>query len=144
MQRDTFLYALMALSKASFNFTAGIRQRCPLSPYLFSFVMDALSYCLEDNARQRFEGIRFANSNIIHLLYADNVTVLLTQISLISKHYFSIFILLLSCWSIAKKVAFAFLRVFSRIVDLMSILNISTIVHKFSYLGLPYPLNSFK
>ncbi|PKU68946.1 Putative ribonuclease H protein [Dendrobium catenatum] len=52
--------------------TAGLRQGCPLSPYLFCFVMDAFSSLIDNN---HFMGAHFGNFKISHLLYADDLLV---------------------------------------------------------------------
>ncbi|KAI0529516.1 hypothetical protein KFK09_002068 [Dendrobium nobile] len=49
-----------------FPTSAGLRQRCPLSPYLFCLVMDALSSLLDDG---EFKGITLDGFTITHLLY---------------------------------------------------------------------------
>ncbi|PKU81037.1 Putative ribonuclease H protein [Dendrobium catenatum] len=55
-----------------FSSSAGLRQGCPLSPYLFCVVMDALSCLLEERG---FKGISADNFSLSHLLYADDVLV---------------------------------------------------------------------
>ncbi|PKU84233.1 Putative ribonuclease H protein [Dendrobium catenatum] len=52
--------------------SAGLRQGCPLSPYLFYFVMDAFSSLIDNNL---FMGAHFGNFKISHLLYADDLLV---------------------------------------------------------------------
>ncbi|KAI0515995.1 hypothetical protein KFK09_008666 [Dendrobium nobile] len=51
---------------------AGLRQGCPLSPYLFCIVMDAFSNLLECRG---FRGISFDSQSLSHLLYADDVLI---------------------------------------------------------------------
>ncbi|XP_020674306.1 uncharacterized protein LOC110093681 [Dendrobium catenatum] len=53
--------------------TAGLRQGCPLSPFLFCIAMDALSSILDDNI---FKGVHYKEFNISHLLYADDLLIL--------------------------------------------------------------------
>ncbi|PKU86009.1 Putative ribonuclease H protein [Dendrobium catenatum] len=55
-----------------FSSSFGLRQGCPLSPLLFSVVMDAFSYGL---TASNFKGIFSNNLMINHLLYADNILV---------------------------------------------------------------------
>ncbi|PKU69588.1 Putative ribonuclease H protein [Dendrobium catenatum] len=55
-----------------FSSSAGLRQGCPLSPYLFCIAMDAFSSILDDNL---FEGAYFKDFRISHLLYADDLLV---------------------------------------------------------------------
>ncbi|KAI0519488.1 hypothetical protein KFK09_006936 [Dendrobium nobile] len=56
-----------------FSSSAGLRQGCPLSPYLFCLVMDALSNLLDERG---FKGFKTDNYHLSHLLYADDVLIL--------------------------------------------------------------------
>ncbi|PKU59129.1 Putative ribonuclease H protein [Dendrobium catenatum] len=55
-----------------FPSSAGLRQGCPLSPYLFCIVMDAFSNMLDASG---FKGFSADNFQISHLLYADDVLI---------------------------------------------------------------------
>ncbi|PKU64553.1 Putative ribonuclease H protein [Dendrobium catenatum] len=55
-----------------FSSSAGLRQGCPLSPYLFCIVMDAFSNLLEYRG---FRGISHKEYSLSHLLYADDVLI---------------------------------------------------------------------
>ncbi|KAI0494853.1 hypothetical protein KFK09_024999 [Dendrobium nobile] len=55
-----------------FHSSAGLRQGCPLSPYLFCIAMDALSSLLDNND---FKGVTHNNFKLTHLLYADDLLV---------------------------------------------------------------------
>ncbi|XP_020691383.1 uncharacterized protein LOC110106006 [Dendrobium catenatum] len=55
-----------------FKSSSGLRQDCPLSPLLFTVVMDAFSSALEEGS---FKGISCGSMNFSHLLYADDVLV---------------------------------------------------------------------
>ncbi|XP_020672051.1 uncharacterized protein LOC110092048 [Dendrobium catenatum] len=55
-----------------FTSSAGLRQGCSLSPYLFCIVMDALSNLLEERG---FKGFKAENFHLSHLLYADDVLI---------------------------------------------------------------------
>ncbi|XP_020685967.1 uncharacterized protein LOC110102125 [Dendrobium catenatum] len=55
-----------------FPSSAGLRQGCPLSPYLFCLVMDSFSNLLDARG---FKGFSTENFNLSHLLYADDVLI---------------------------------------------------------------------
>ncbi|PKU78781.1 Putative ribonuclease H protein [Dendrobium catenatum] len=55
-----------------FSTSAGLRQGCPLSPYLFCLVMDAFSNLLDAGS---FKGITLDGFTLTHLLYADDVII---------------------------------------------------------------------
>ncbi|PKU86876.1 Putative ribonuclease H protein [Dendrobium catenatum] len=55
-----------------FSTSAGLRQGCPLSPYLFCLVMDAFSNLLDAGS---FKGISIDGFILTHLLYADDVLI---------------------------------------------------------------------
>lgn len=60
----------------SFHMKCGIRQGCPLSPYLFVLCLQRLSHCILDsvNAR-RWKPIRIGSHGppISHLMFADDI-----------------------------------------------------------------------
>ncbi|XP_020684260.2 uncharacterized protein LOC110100887 [Dendrobium catenatum] len=56
-----------------FPSSSGLRQGCPLSPLLFSVVMDSFSCEIDDS---NFEGIISGNISVKHLLYADDILVI--------------------------------------------------------------------
>ncbi|PKU62946.1 integrator complex subunit 11 [Dendrobium catenatum] len=59
-----------------FNSSSGIRQGCPLSPYLFSIVMDCLSTRLDcATSTFLFEVFKVGDCHISHLMYADDLLV---------------------------------------------------------------------
>ncbi|XP_028554526.1 uncharacterized protein LOC114580614 [Dendrobium catenatum] len=59
-----------------FQSSSGLRQGCPLSPYLFSIVMDGLSCLLDCNLQEDcFEGFSFGNFKLTYLLYADDLII---------------------------------------------------------------------
>ncbi|PKU82128.1 Putative ribonuclease H protein [Dendrobium catenatum] len=71
-----FSVAINGALECYFNSTSGLRQGFPLSPYLFTIVMDGLSACFEEaNTNQLFSGISLGNSLVTHLLYADDLLV---------------------------------------------------------------------
>ncbi|PKU76150.1 Putative ribonuclease H protein [Dendrobium catenatum] len=59
-----------------FASSSGIRQGCPLSPYLFCIAMDAFT-CLIDNkySHDRYIGIQMNDIKLSHLLYADDLLI---------------------------------------------------------------------
>jgi hypothetical protein len=66
------------INKATFTFfkpTWGLRQGCPLSPYLFLLVADGLSRAIDATRREGdLVGIRVGGLEYItHLLFMDNV-----------------------------------------------------------------------
>lgn len=60
-----------------FNSSNGLRQGCPLSPYLFTIVMDIFSCLLDEKVVDHsFKPIASGNCRISHLLYVDDILVL--------------------------------------------------------------------
>ncbi|XP_020689917.1 uncharacterized protein LOC110104946 [Dendrobium catenatum] len=59
-----------------FGSSSGIRQCCPLSPFLFCFVVDALSCLIDGNSTlNRFQGFQFGDFQLTHLTYADDLLI---------------------------------------------------------------------
>ncbi|OMO91306.1 reverse transcriptase [Corchorus capsularis] len=61
-----------------FGMQRGLRQGCPLSPYLFCLVGEMLNVMLENAANSNlFKGVQIGNSNlsISHLQYADDTVI---------------------------------------------------------------------
>ncbi|XP_028549034.1 uncharacterized protein LOC114579204 [Dendrobium catenatum] len=59
-----------------FNSTSGIRQGYPLSPYLFSIIMDVLSSILDHAvSNNTFQPIKAGNCFVSHLMFADDLLV---------------------------------------------------------------------
>ncbi|KAI0494111.1 hypothetical protein KFK09_024242 [Dendrobium nobile] len=71
-----FSVAINGSLEGFFSSSSGLRQGCPLSPYLFTVAMDALS-CIFDEACHslNFQGFKMGNLAIHHLLYADDLLV---------------------------------------------------------------------
>ncbi|KAI0510628.1 hypothetical protein KFK09_011236 [Dendrobium nobile] len=54
----------------------GLRQCCPLSPYLFNIVMDNLSSCIENATRNStFNAFTMGNCALSHLMFADDLLI---------------------------------------------------------------------
>ncbi|KAI0493618.1 hypothetical protein KFK09_023737 [Dendrobium nobile] len=59
-----------------FHSSSGLRQGCPLSPYLFCIAMDCLSSCFDDAiSNHTLSGMEVGYITISHLLYADDLLV---------------------------------------------------------------------
>ncbi|KAI0519650.1 hypothetical protein KFK09_007104 [Dendrobium nobile] len=72
----TFLLLLMGTLEGFFPSSSGIRQGCPLSPYLFCIIMDAFSCLIYSSPTiESFEGFKYENFGITHLSYADDLLV---------------------------------------------------------------------
>ncbi|PKU87848.1 putative mitochondrial protein [Dendrobium catenatum] len=67
-----FLIVIKGALDGFFPSSAGLRQGCPLSPYLFCIAMDAFSSILDNNI---FIGVQYKNFKLSHLLYADDLLV---------------------------------------------------------------------
>ncbi|PKU71765.1 Putative ribonuclease H protein [Dendrobium catenatum] len=59
-----------------FQSRSGLRQGCPLSPYLFSIVMDALSNSMDEAiSKSTYTAIASGNCVVSHLLFADDLLI---------------------------------------------------------------------
>ena len=58
-----------------FNISRGVRQGCPLSPYLFILTIEPLAECIRNS--QSVRGIQIGNNTFKINLYADDMTLLL-------------------------------------------------------------------
>jgi hypothetical protein len=73
------LYLLMGLPLPFSLLTRGLRQGCPLSPYLFLLVAEGLSRAIQEAKRNKvIKGIRIGGEeHLTHLLFVDDVLLLL-------------------------------------------------------------------
>ena len=55
-----------------FNISRGVRQGCPLSPYLFIICIELLSLSISNNTD--IKGISINNNEIKNTLFADDAT----------------------------------------------------------------------
>lgn len=73
----SFVVLVNGVRSPFFNPECGLHQGCPLSPYLFLFVMDGLSRAILDAiTSHRFKGIHCGrNGKLTHLLFVDDVLI---------------------------------------------------------------------
>ncbi|XP_020693913.1 uncharacterized protein LOC110107837 [Dendrobium catenatum] len=132
-----FSIVLNGALEGYFSSFAGLRQGCPLSPYLFYLVMDAFSNILEGRG---FKGISLGQYSINHLLYADDVLIFgeasIDNCNLLAK--------ILSDFANASvlhinydKSFIMFPKHLNNFSDLCQALSIHNMVSKISYLGVP-------
>ncbi|PKU75120.1 Putative ribonuclease H protein [Dendrobium catenatum] len=131
-----------------FSSSTGLRQGCPLSPYLFCIVMDSLSCLIDEHANMRnFRGISVGDFKILHLLYADDLIVFgeanNTNCSILT--YCLAYISACSgLYTNSQKSYVSFSQHTTNILDLACILNIPNITNKFNYLGIPISTGKIK
>ena len=65
----------MAISLIFFNVERGVRQGCPLSPYLFVICIELMSYAIRQD--KDIKGIKMCNTEIKNTLFADDSTMIL-------------------------------------------------------------------
>ncbi|PKU67688.1 Putative ribonuclease H protein [Dendrobium catenatum] len=71
-----FSICINGVLEGYFNSSSGIRQGCPMSPYLFSIIMDALSIKFDiATTNNSFHGIKAGSCEVSHLLFADDLLV---------------------------------------------------------------------
>ncbi|PKU86740.1 Putative ribonuclease H protein [Dendrobium catenatum] len=120
-----------------FSSSAGLRQGCPLSPYLFCIVMDTLSNLLEQRG---FKGISHENFSLSHLLYADDVLIFgeatienCSNLASILRDFASSTGLNINY----DKCSIMFPRNLRNANDICQSLSIHNIVNNITYLGIP-------
>ncbi|XP_020702911.2 uncharacterized protein LOC110114389 [Dendrobium catenatum] len=133
----SFSILLNGAIEGYFSTSAGLRQGCPLSPYLFCLVMDAFSNLLENRG---FKGISYENYALSHLLYADDVLIfgeafvdncnnlanILRDFTLSTRLHINY-----------EKSAIMIPKNQRNVQDICQILSIHNIVNKITYLGIP-------
>ncbi|KAI0504504.1 hypothetical protein KFK09_015456 [Dendrobium nobile] len=127
-----------------FSSTAGLRQGCPLSPYLFCLIMEACSNLLEGRG---FKGISIDNFSLTHLLYADDVLIfgeatiencqILTSVLRDFANSTGLFINY-------DKSFVMFPKHYRNHLQICQALSIHTIVDKITYLGIPLSFHRLK
>ncbi|PKU83210.1 putative mitochondrial protein [Dendrobium catenatum] len=74
-----FSICINGVLEGYFNSTSGIRQGCPLSPYLFCIIMDGLSSLFDlATSNSSLQGIKAGNCEVSHLMFADDLLVFST------------------------------------------------------------------
>ncbi|KAI0525121.1 hypothetical protein KFK09_004512 [Dendrobium nobile] len=127
-----------------FNTTAGLRQGCPLSPYLFCIVMDALSNLLDDGD---FRGINVDGFALSHLLYADEVLVFgeaTVENCIKLANILNVFADTSGLKVNLEKSSILLPRNMSNSEDICQALNIYNITHLITYLGVPLSFNRLR
>ncbi|XP_020694000.1 uncharacterized protein LOC110107899 [Dendrobium catenatum] len=120
-----------------FSSTAGLRQGCPLSLYLFCLVMDAFSNLLEGRG---FKGVTTDNYSLTHLLYADDVLIFgeaTTDNCKILASVLRDFANSTGLYINYEKSSIMFPKHLRNHLDICHELSIHTIVDKITYLGIP-------
>ncbi|XP_020694319.1 uncharacterized protein LOC110108146 [Dendrobium catenatum] len=127
-----------------FPSSAGLRQGCPLSPYLFCIVMDAFSNLLEARG---FKGFNADNFHLSHLLYADDVLIFgeatIENCSLLSS-ILDEFAQVSGLHVNYDKCSVMFSKNQRNQNSLCQALSISQITSKISYLGIPISFNRLR
>ena len=74
IQSASFAVLINGSPSNFFRASRGIRQGCPLSPFLFLLVVDALSRIIEQEKREgSFKGIKVTHSEeLSHILFVDD------------------------------------------------------------------------
>ncbi|PKU74516.1 Putative ribonuclease H protein [Dendrobium catenatum] len=139
-----FSIVLNGALEGYFNTSAGLRQGCPLSPYLFCLAMDALSNLLDG---RDFKGISVKNFSLTHLLYADDVLIF-GEASFENCHklanILSEFANVTGLKINFEKSAIMFPKLFRYQQEICQILSIHNISSKISYLGIPITFQRLK
>ena len=77
-QDPSFSVSIEGKQSQQYTQETGIRQGCPLSPYLFILCMDAIFTLIQDELDQlpNLKGIKGLNLDFNNLLYADDTLII--------------------------------------------------------------------
>ncbi|XP_020678601.2 uncharacterized protein LOC110096819 [Dendrobium catenatum] len=131
-----------------FSSSTGLRQGCPLSPFLFCIIMDALSCLLEYNSESSgFEGFNLNNFQLTHLAYADDLLVFGKADSNNCeklKRVINLFSMLTGLHMNLHKSSLIISPSVSCPNDISNMLQIQNVSDRFNYLGIPITLGRTK
>lgn len=131
-----------------FNSTSGLRQGCPLSPYLFSIIMDGFSASIDRATyNSNFFGIDIGNCPISHLLFADDLLVF-GKATASNAHTLSTILHQFTSVSGLNvnplKSTILFSSNFSQAAEIYGILHINQSLNPIKYIGLPIHYKKLK
>ncbi|PKU59522.1 Putative ribonuclease H protein [Dendrobium catenatum] len=136
-----FSICINGVLEGYFNSTSGIRQGCPLSPYLFSIIMDGLSSLLDlATSNNALLVIKTGNYVVSHLMFADD---LLVFGSATTRNAYTINYILQDFATVSGlkvnplKSSILLSKNTPSVVDICNILNIQQSLSPIKYLGLP-------
>ena len=78
VQSASFAVLINGSPSNFFRSTRGLRQGCPLSPFIFLLIVDSLSRIIEQAKRKgSYKGIMVTNSEeLSHILFVDDVVMM--------------------------------------------------------------------
>ncbi|PKU67715.1 Putative ribonuclease H protein [Dendrobium catenatum] len=139
-----FSVLLSGALEGYFPSAAGLRQGCPISPYLFCLVMDVLSNLLEERG---FKGIFSNDFSISNLLYADDVLIFGEA----TLENCNLLVSILNDFATGSglhvnydKCAIMFPKHFNNQQAICQALSIHNITSKITYLGIPLSFHRLK
>ncbi|XP_028548140.1 uncharacterized protein LOC110109801 [Dendrobium catenatum] len=136
-----FFICLNGSLEGFFPSSTGLRQGCPVSPYLFCILMDSFSCLIDEHANMRnFKGISVGDFHISHLLYADDLIVFGEANNSNCSNLIDILDYFFACsglYTNNQKSSVSFSQHTPNIMELAHILKIPNVTNKFNYLGIP-------